>query len=128
MGGYIASSAEVVAYIKVRAAAMLYHNSLSPIVSQQILTAFRVITGRDGTHVGRQKIERLISNSNFFRSEMLRLGLHVYGDFDSPIVPVLLYYPCKIAAFSRCVSAFESESAHIVYIDLLFAFMNSGNA
>jgi serine palmitoyltransferase len=28
-------------------------------------------------------------------------GLHVYGDWDSPIVPVLLYNPTKIAAFSR---------------------------
>ena len=115
MGGYIASSAEIVAYIKSHAASMLYHNSLSPIVSQQILRAFQVITGRDGTAVGKQKIERLISNSNYFRSEMLRLGLHVYGDFDSPIVPVLLYYPCKIAAFSRFI--ISSSSIH-TYIHL----------
>lgn len=29
------------------------------------------------------------------------MGLHVYGDNDSPVVPVLLYNPAKIAAFSR---------------------------
>jgi serine palmitoyltransferase len=32
---------------------------------------------------------------------MHRLGLHVYGDMDSPIIPVLIYQPCKVAAFSR---------------------------
>ena len=29
------------------------------------------------------------------------MGLHVYGDYDSPVVPVLLYNPTKILAFSR---------------------------
>jgi len=32
---------------------------------------------------------------------MVSMGLHVYGDNDSPVVPVLLYNPAKIAAFSR---------------------------
>ena len=29
------------------------------------------------------------------------MGLHVYGDFDSPIIPIVMYQPAKIAAFSR---------------------------
>ena len=41
------------------------------------------------------------ANSNFFRSALIKAGLHVYGDYDSPVVPVLLYNPTKIAAFSR---------------------------
>ena len=32
---------------------------------------------------------------------MINMGLHVYGDFDSPIIPVLIYMPAKVAAFSR---------------------------
>ena len=32
---------------------------------------------------------------------MKRLGLHVYGDYDSPIIPIMIYFPAKIAAFSR---------------------------
>jgi serine palmitoyltransferase len=101
MGGYIASSKQVIDYIRCQSAGILYHNSLSPVVSQQILTAFKVIMGEDGTSVGKEKLSRLIENSNFFRSEMMRLGLHVYGDFDSPIIPVLIYFPAKVAAFSR---------------------------
>ena len=31
--------------------------------------------------------------------------MHVYGDYDSPIIPCLIYYPAKVAAFSReCLS------------------------
>jgi len=101
MGGYIAGSKETIAYIRAVSEGILFHNSMSPIVSQQILTAFRVISGADGTSFGKGKIERLISNSNFFRSEMERLGLHVYGDYDSPIIPIMIYFPAKIAAFSR---------------------------
>eukprot|EP01035_Chromulina_nebulosa_P026577 gene26577-34808_t len=101
MGGYIAASNEMIDYIRSHSAGILYHNSLSPIVAQQILTAFRVIRGEDGTNIGKNKLNSLINNSNYFRSEMIRIGLHVYGDFDNPIVPVLIYTPCKIAAFSR---------------------------
>lgn len=101
MGGYIAGSKETIDYIRSVSEGILFHNSMSPVVSQQILTAFRVISGADGTNFGQAKIQRLISNSNFFRQEMKRLGLHVYGDYDSPIIPIMIYFPAKIAAFSR---------------------------
>lgn len=101
MGGYIAASREVIDYIKSISAGILYHNSMSPVVCQQILTAFQVIMGEDGTTVGDQKLHRLVENSNYFRSEMKKIGLHVYGDYDSPIIPVMVYFPAKLPAFSR---------------------------
>ena len=96
MGGYIAASKEVIDHLRAVSPGIIYHNSLSPIVSQQILTAFRVIMGEDGTTIGRQKLDRLISNSNYFREKMKEIGLHVYGDEDSPIIPVLIYIPSKM--------------------------------
>lgn len=101
MGGYIASSKEVTDFVRAQSAGVLHHNSMSPIVCQQVLTAFKVIMGEDGTNVGRQKLDALISNSNKFRSKLIDMGLHVYGDFDSPIIPIVMYQPAKIAAFSR---------------------------
>jgi len=101
MGGYIAASKEVIDAVRTSAAGSLYHNSLSPIVTQQIITAFKVIMGEDGTDIGRRKLDALISNSNYFRQKMKDLGLHVYGHMDSPIIPVLIYMPAKVAAFSR---------------------------
>jgi serine palmitoyltransferase len=51
--------------------------------------------------LGSRKLRALKENSNYFREEMHRLGLHVYGDADSPIVPVMFYMPFKVCAFSR---------------------------
>ncbi|KAJ1404128.1 pyridoxal phosphate-dependent transferase, partial [Ochromonadaceae sp. CCMP2298] len=101
MGGYVAASKEIIAFLRTSAASSMYHNSMSPVVCQQVITAFKIIMGEDKTEVGVNKITSLRENSNFFRSEMVRLGLHVYGDTDSPIIPVLIYMPGKVAAFSR---------------------------
>ena len=57
--------------------------------------------GEDGTTIGRQKIKALRDNSNYFRMKLEDMGLHVMGHYDSPIMPVMLYNPTKIAAFSR---------------------------
>jgi serine palmitoyltransferase len=51
MGGYIAGSKELIDFIKVNSG-ILYHNSMSPIICQQVITAFRVIMGKDGTDIG----------------------------------------------------------------------------
>lgn len=101
MGGYIAASRDVIEYIKSNSPGILHHNSLSPPVAQQVLTAFKVIMGDDGTNVGKMKLARLQENSNYFRAEMKKVGLSVYGDVDSPIIPVMIYFPAKLAAFSR---------------------------
>ena len=98
---YIAASADTIAYLRGATSGALYHNALSPTVCEQVLTAFKIIMGEDGTNLGATKLKALRENSNYFRSEMKRIGLHVYGDMDSPIIPVMLYFPAKIAAFSR---------------------------
>lgn len=98
MGGYIAADKSTIDYIRANSPASIYHTGLSPIITKQIITAFQII---DGSIQGRNKINKLIQNSNFFRSEMVRLGLHVYGDYGQPIIPVLIYLPSKVVAFSR---------------------------
>ena len=92
MGGYVAANKATIDYLRVNSGGALFHNSLSPIVTKQVITAFDVIEGVDGTSVGKEKRNRLISNSNFFRSELEKLGLHVYGDYDSPIIPVMIFF------------------------------------
>lgn len=101
MGGYIAGSKDTIDYLRSKCAASSYHNSLSPVVCQQIISSFEVIMGRDGTNIGKQKIAALRDNSNYFRMRLGDMGLHVLGHYDSPIMPVMLYNPTKIAAFSR---------------------------
>jgi len=101
MGGYIAASKGIIEYLRNTCAASIYHNSLSPVVCQQIISSFKVIMGQDGTTIGKQKLQSLRDNSNYFRMKLQDMGLHVLGHYDSPIMPVMLYNPTKIAAFSR---------------------------
>lgn len=101
MGGYIAGSKDVIDFLRKKCSASSYHTSLSPTVCQQIISSFEVIMGRDGTDIGKQKINALRDNSNYFRMRLSDMGLHVLGHYDSPIMPVMLYNPTKIAAFSR---------------------------
>ena len=101
MGGYVASSKAVVDHLRRTCPGVLAHDAMSPIMCAQVLRALDIVSGTVKGDLGRQKIDQLKANSNYFRSELQGFGLHVYGDWDSPIVPVLLYNPTKIAAFSR---------------------------
>merc|ERR1711865_1220832 len=87
--------------LKCHSTGSLYANSMSPPVVQQVLTALKVISGQDGTNIGQKKLRAIRDNSNFFRQGLIDMGLEVFGDWDSPIMPVMLYNPAKIAAFSR---------------------------
>jgi serine palmitoyltransferase len=42
MGGYIAASKETIAFLRQRCSGSAYHNALSPVVCQQVLTSFKV--------------------------------------------------------------------------------------
>ncbi|CAN4085412.1 unnamed protein product [Withania somnifera] len=100
-GGYIAGSKELIDYLKYTCPAHLYATSISPPSAQQIISAIKVILGEDGSSRGAQKLARIRENSNFFRSELQKMGFEVLGDNDSPVMPIMLYNPAKIPAFSR---------------------------
>eukprot|EP00611_Tribonema_gayanum_P020739 TRINITY_DN3852_c0_g1_i3.p1 TRINITY_DN3852_c0_g1~~TRINITY_DN3852_c0_g1_i3.p1 ORF type:complete len:510 (-),score=176.13 TRINITY_DN3852_c0_g1_i3:1864-3246(-) len=102
MGGYIAGSAALCAHLRDQCPAFVCHSALSPVVAQQVYVALRIIMGEDGTGVGAAKLRRLRDNANYVRARLEAMGLHVYGDYNSPVIPVMLYMPGKIAAFSRC--------------------------
>lgn len=100
-GGYIAASKEMIQYLKYICPAHLYATSMSAPTVQQCISAMRVVLGEDGSNRGAQKLMRIRENSNFFRSELQKMGFEVLGDNDSPVMPIMLYNPAKIPAFSR---------------------------
>ncbi|KAK4719593.1 hypothetical protein R3W88_017931 [Solanum pinnatisectum] len=100
-GGYIAGSKELIEYLKYTCPAHLYATSISPPAAQQIISSIKVILGEDGSSRGAQKLAQIRENSNFFRSELQQMGFEVLGDNDSPVMPIMLYNPAKILAFSR---------------------------
>jgi len=101
VGGYIASTEEVVSYFRHTSYGSIYATAMSPPCAQQALSALRVIKGEDGTDEGRKRIERLHENSNFFRNGLKKMGFHIIGDEDSPIIPMMVYHPAKMPGLSR---------------------------
>ncbi|KAF9613901.1 hypothetical protein IFM89_012449 [Coptis chinensis] len=92
---------ELIEYLKYTCPAHLYGTTISPPAAQQILSAIKVILGEDGSRRGAQKLTRIRENSNFFRSKVQKIGFKVLGDNDSPVIPIMIYNPGKIPAFSR---------------------------
>lgn len=105
VGGYIAASREVIAYLKRTCACHLLACSLSPVCARQAIAALRMIRGDDGTTRGAQKLQRIKDNANAFRAGLKQLGYQALGDLDSPVIPALLFQPAKIPAFSRACLA-----------------------
>jgi serine palmitoyltransferase len=98
MGGYIAGSKDLIEHIRKNSSGSIYGNSMSPVICKQIIRALDLIANSE---IGAKKIKALKDNSNYFRKGLTNLGLQVLGDYDSPVMPILLYNPTKIAAFSR---------------------------
>ncbi|CAI4223200.1 unnamed protein product [Auanema sp. JU1783] len=100
-GGYIAGSKDIIEYLRKKSHTCYYSASMSPPVAQQVLTSMSIIMGKDGTTDGAKRIERLARNSRYFRMKLKQAGLVIYGSDDSPVVPVMTYYPAKCGYFGR---------------------------
>ncbi|ODM87247.1 Serine palmitoyltransferase 2 [Orchesella cincta] len=74
---------------------------MSPPVAQQILSSMKIIMGEDGTDMGAKRIFQLKHNALYFRRKLKEAGFIVYGSDDSPVVPVALYMPTKLAFTHR---------------------------
>ena len=101
MGGYIAGSKQLVESLKQMSLGSSISNAMSPVITQQVITAFKIIKGEDGTNIGKEKLRLVKENSDYFRARLRDMGCEVFGDEGSPVVPLMLYHPAKIAAFSR---------------------------
>lgn len=101
IGGYIAADKAIIDYVRGTASFSVMSDSLAAPCAQQALGVLRVVAGEDGTDLGQRRIRQLAENSKFFRRSLINLGLTVFGNDASPVIPVMLYNPGKISAFSR---------------------------
>ncbi|KAI9208615.1 pyridoxal phosphate-dependent transferase [Polychytrium aggregatum] len=99
-GGYLAGKKDIIDHLRLHSHSATYAESITPPVLQQIYTSLRIIMGEEAGDDGRRRIQQLARNSSYFASELRRMGFIVYGH-DSPVVPLLLFHPAKIPAFSR---------------------------
>ena len=100
-GGYIAGDKAIIDKLRVTNAGSIYGESPAPPVLAQISSALRIIAGEFVPGQGEERLQRLAFNSRYLRLGLKRLGFIVYGHDDSPIIPVLLYNPAKMPAFSH---------------------------
>eukprot|EP01061_Rhynchopus_euleeides_P011666 TRINITY_DN21236_c1_g3_i1.p2 TRINITY_DN21236_c1_g3~~TRINITY_DN21236_c1_g3_i1.p2 ORF type:complete len:490 (+),score=228.84 TRINITY_DN21236_c1_g3_i1:252-1721(+) len=101
IGGYIAGDRDTIDALRNNSGGTVCAVSLSAACAQQAYSALEVIMGRDGSNLGRKAIDSIAANARFFRKGLEELGLTVYGDDSSPVIPALLYNPAKMPAFSR---------------------------
>ncbi|XP_055880995.1 serine palmitoyltransferase 2-like isoform X1 [Biomphalaria glabrata] len=100
-GGYIGGSKSLINHLRTQAHSFIYSTSMSPPVAQQVISVMKVIMGKDGTNQGMKHIRQLAWNTRYFRKRLQDRGYIIYGNKDSPVVPLLLYMPSKVAMFSR---------------------------
>ncbi len=99
-GGYLAGKKYLMDYIRFNSHSSVYAESITPPVLQQIHTSMSIIMGNICGDDGRLRIATLAQNAKYFRDSLRSMGFIVYGN-DSPVIPLLLFHPAKIPAFSR---------------------------
>lgn len=100
-GGYVAADRAIIERIKVSGIGSVYSEGSAPPVLAQINSSLQTIAGEVRPGEGEERLQRLAFNSRYLRLGLKRLGYIVYGIDDSPIVPMMLYNPAKMPAFSR---------------------------
>ncbi|KAI0976408.1 serine palmitoyltransferase [Xylaria arbuscula] len=100
-GGYIAADKEIIDKLRSNNAATMLGESPTPAVLMQIYASLKIITGELVPGEGEERLQRIAFNSRYLRLGLKRLGMIVYGHDDSPIIPIALYNPAKIPAFSH---------------------------
>lgn len=100
-GGYIAGNKRLINHLRLHSHASVYSCTMSPPVTQQIISSMRIIMGKDGTDEGKKRIEQLKWNTRYFRQRLIEKGFIIYGNDDSPVVPLLVFFPTKLASLNR---------------------------
>lgn len=100
-GGYVAAEKHIIDKLRCTNAATLLGESPTPCVLMQILTSLKIITGDLCSSQGDERLQRIAFNSRYLRLGLKRLGFIVYGHDDSPIIPIVLFHPAKMPAFSH---------------------------
>lgn len=100
-GGYVAADKHIIDKLRSTNATTLYGESPTPAVLMQILSSLKIIAGELIPGHGEERLQRIAFNSRYLRLGLKRLGFIVYGHDDSPIIPIIVYNPAKLNAFSH---------------------------
>ncbi|CCD22531.1 serine C-palmitoyltransferase LCB2 NDAI_0A03740 [Naumovozyma dairenensis CBS 421] len=100
-GGYIACDKWIIDRLRLDINTASYGEPSPAPVLAQIISSLETIIGKRNPGEGEERLQRIAFNSRYLRLGLQRLGFIVYGTADSPVIPMLLYCPSKMPAFSR---------------------------
>lgn len=100
-GGYLAGNTALIERLRRFGLGYTYAEPMPPPICQQVISSLRIIAGEDGTDEGLRRLNAIRENSIYFMRRLKELGFAVLGQEGSPVIPVLIYNPAKIAAVSR---------------------------
>lgn len=100
-GGYIACDKWIIDRLRLDMTTPNYSEPTPPPVLAQICASLQTVIGEINPGEGTERLQRIAFNSRYLRLGLQRLGFIVYGNADSPVIPMLLYCPSKMPAFSK---------------------------
>jgi glycine C-acetyltransferase len=101
LGGYVCGSRDLIEFLYHRARPFLFSTSHPPSVAATCIAAFDVLEQEP------ERIERLWSNTHYFKGELAALGFDIGGKTtpasETPITPILVGEGRKAMDFSRAL-------------------------
>lgn len=97
-GGFVSASKAIVDLLRQRSRPYLFSNSLAPMIAAATLEAIKMLTESS------EAVERLQSNTAYFRSGMAAKGFALSGEVH-PIAPVILGDELKSGAMAKAMFA-----------------------
>lgn len=94
LGGFIASSADVIDYLKHTSRSLIFSASMTPASAASVITAIDIIQQEP------ERIDKLWENTNYTIRKLQELGFEI-GNTESPIVPVYIRDNEKTFLFSK---------------------------
>ncbi|KAL4402443.1 serine palmitoyltransferase component [Malassezia pachydermatis] len=121
VGGYIAGRKELIDRIRISNYSNVYGETMAPPVLVQIMSTITTIKGLGNDpndrallppwmHFsesflrgveGQHRLERLAFNARYLNHGLRKLGFIIWGNRDSPVIPLLLFQPGKMMLFSE---------------------------
>lgn len=95
-GGYISGSKDMIHFLETFCDVQLYGEQIPPVICSHIIFALDKIIQKNNV-----ERENLRKNIKYLRNKLIENGFVLYGSFHSPIIPILIFNPGKLAEFSK---------------------------
>jgi len=94
-GGFVAGSRDTIQYLRLFARMELFSSAISPCMAAAALKSLEII------REDKSRRKKLMENARHFREGLRELGYDAPVDPDSPIIPVIIRDPQKMAAMNQ---------------------------